>query len=407
MISFSNHSKYNTLLTGLWLVHALMVGLLIAINPNHYTTIDSHVYLSSAQNLLEGHGYVLMEGEGYRWNSTFPPGYSLSIALVARLTSLEVLWASKIVNLLCSALLLVFIRIRFGPRKALLLGSFLVWGPFLRLWAHTWSEPLFICVLLIWVDQYQRYQKNVGTIQFGGLLLCGFTLLSIRYAGIFIVLVALFHSFQALMDHKFRRYHGHLLLLSGIWTLGLLGYWQANLHWSGERYGGERILLDGALFENIRLFAAGISKSLLGYDIEATAEVTLANVLAPMRLLLLIGIGFEVKKNKIPLPNRRSFWPWGTLRVGFTYLIFLFTLRLISPFDAPGYRLLAPFMVLIWWALLYWLAQQKPNARVVTLGLLWIILSWVQLIPGTNLRGQLLLVENIWWDGILRHCILP
>src|SRR5690606_6488449 len=36
----------------------------------------------------------------------------------------------------------------------------------------------------------------------------------------------------------------------------------------------------------------------------------------------------------------------STLRLAMFYLLFLFVLRLISPFDPPGYRLLAPFTFL-------------------------------------------------------------
>ncbi len=139
----------------LWLFHSSLILFLAYINPNHYTTIDSQYYLESAKNILEGHSYTIREENGFHWNGTFPAGYSLAIALVSFCAKINVLWASKIVNIVATGIWFFFLNLWFGRNKSVLIGCILLLGSFLKLWPHTWSEPLFLVILFCWT--YQSY----------------------------------------------------------------------------------------------------------------------------------------------------------------------------------------------------------------------------------------------------------
>lgn len=368
----------------IWLIQSVLVGLLVYLNPNHFTTIDSGFYLESAASLLDGKGLTYTEGEERIWNGFFPLGYPASIALVALGTGVSVLWASKVVNLLASAVFLFLLQRWFGVRQAAFTGSLLLMGQFVKLWAHTWSEPLFLVLLFAWSYQFFKFPQRYVVI-----FLLGIALLLVRYAGIFIIPLSFL---VAAYDYsKNNSTQARLRLGYGlIWALGFGAYLLLNYSQSGEWYGGARFEASEPIPESILSFTKGLlNEAFLFRD----------TGFGGWDILFAIGLAIQLGMLGIWIRNRNqiSFAQTPVIRLAWTtaigYLIFLFLIRLFSPFDAPGYRLLSPFSFLFFWGILMGVHTliDTPKGRLTWGGI--ILVSWLHLLPQSNLESKL---KPIW-----------
>lgn len=372
----------------LWLGQLGLVGVLALFNPNHFTTIDSGYYLTSAQYLLSGQGYVYEEGDRLVWNGIFPLGYPALIAATSFLTQLPVLWASKVLNLLASAGLLCFIQRKHGPKKALLMGGLLLLGPFVKLWAHTWSEPLFLTLLFVWI----YYFFSEGT-HFLLTLALGLALLLVRYAGLFIVPLAAAMALFWLLKNQ-RQKAVYAALMAFLWTLGFIGYLWLNQVQSGEWYGGDRLSGGEAAGQVLLLFAQGLINELfLLRDTTFESGDVLFWLGAILQLVLVRLMGKVISgKGTFHQTDRPEQVPYFWL-TAVAYLLFLFVLRLISPFDAPGYRLLSPFTFLVLWGVLIRMAPYISIKRIKYLALALLLASWLHLLPQTDVMAKL---HGVW-----------
>lgn len=355
----------------LWLIQGTAIFTLATVNPNHYTTVDSGYYLSSAQALLDGEGYVIREDDQRIWNGYFPPGYSLCIAGIAFIFQVSVLWASKVVNWLASGLLIYFFQRKFSPGAVVILGAFLCSGIALKLWVHTWSEPLFLSLLFIWCYYYSRDRQRSGWLLFG----LGSLLIMVRYAGIFIVPVLLLSPGNITL--RSRRTDTGLAL--GLTMVFLLILWN-NYSQSGEPYGGSRFTEVTSLTETTKLFMIGlINEILLIRDINGQGIdwLSFSGIILQTVWCVIILKSGSIKQMDLSfcVKAARPF-----ISMAFCYLIFLFVLRLFSPFDAPGYRLLSPFTFLIITGCLSGLTL-KENPRKYFPWIFLIIISWLHLLP--------------------------
>ncbi|GAB2790706.1 hypothetical protein GCM10027275_39550 [Rhabdobacter roseus] len=375
-------------LVWLWLVQSALVLALAGINPNHFTTIDSGYYLAAAQNLLDGRGYVVLEEGRLVWNGTFPLGYPAAIALVSLLTTLPVLWASKVLNLLASGYFLYFLGNTLGTRRALVTGSVLLLGPFLKLWAHTWSEPLFLVVLFVWVRYFFAENRR-----WPGTFLLGLALMLVRYVGVFIVPLAVGAALYWNWKEQFHR-AGRAAALSLGWALSFGAYLGLNYLQSGFWYGGDRFTEPNPAGQVLILLGQGLLNELFLFrdtDFQQLDVLFLLGVL----IQVLLGTWLYLKRKDLPRLQRPRSAPttyaWLTAA---GYLLFLLVLRLLSPFDAPGYRLLSPFTFLILWGVLYQLTESTSRLRSLRwLGLLIILASWLHLLPQTDLAAKL---SGLW-----------
>lgn len=358
----------------LWGIHCILVLGICAINPNHFTTIDSGYYLQSAQNILNGNGYSILENGSYNWNSTFPPGYSVLISIVSFLTSLPVLWASKVLNLLISGIWFWQLKKWYGKDRALFTGSLLLFGSFVKLWCHTWSEPLFIVLLFNWVRVFFSYREKFLTA-----LLLGASLLSVRYAGVFII--GLSFGMSLYWFRKNQRKALEALVLSLLWSGGFCIWLLLNYHLSGEFYGSERFEEPDKIIEVIILFGKGLANELFLFG--DTKWQTL-DALFTFEILVQFFLFFQLSKALYKLPKADYF-----LVAAFTYLIFLVVIRTISPFDPPGYRLLAPFSFLIGCSLLFNLYDQLNSARFRMIFVSLLLFSWLHLLPQSDIVVKL------------------
>lgn len=386
--------KTNYLLLILWLIHSGLVLFLAYINPNHYTTIDSQYYLQSADNMLAGQGYTIREGNEYQWNGTFPIGYPAVISFVSFFTKINVLWSSKLVNIAASGIWLFFLNQEFGRRKSVVLGSVLFLGSFLKLWAHTWSEPLFLVVLFCWVYHF-NYLTNSPNVQKSRIiyvLILGLLLMLVRYAGIFIIPVAL--GYAVFWIYKKEKNKSLLFgLLAFFWSLGFVCYLYLNQYQSGEWYGGDRFKRRISIVENISAFSKGLLNELFlnqNTDFQSFDLLFLTGITFQIFIVLLLRKQWI---NKIVI----SKWAVTCWIIAGFYLVFLFTLRILSHFDEPGYRLLSPFTFLVLYSLLHSVPEEKLTGRLKNLLIVFIVFSWMEIIPknGSEKKVNFILQKHI------------
>ena len=383
--------KPNHPLILLWIFHSTLVLFLAYINPNHYTTIDSHYYLESAGNILQGHGYTIFEENEFRWNGTFPAGYSLAIAFVSFFTKTHVLWASKIVNIATTGIWFFFLNLWFGRKKSFLTGCILLLGCFLKLWAHSWSEPLFLVILFCWIYHFSRFSasSDLSISRLFSVLALGFLLMLVRYAGIFIIPLSVIYSVYYLL----KRENDKSLIaafLSVFWSAGFVFYLFLNYQNSEELYGGARFDENIMVAKNITSFAKGLMNkiSFFGNFTFHSFEV-----------FSFIGIAFQILLTALILKELgRKFvitkWVKHNFIIAFTYLIFLFILRIFSHFDEPGYRLLSPFTFLVLCGIIGGILDEQITIRLKNLLIIFIVISWVEIVPENDLKEK--------WSNIIR-----
>jgi len=370
----------------IWLLHSAIILLLAYINPNHYTTIDSHYYLESAANLLSGKGYTVVKNNLHHWNSTFPIGYSLTILIVSLLTETHILIASKLVNIAASGIWLIYLSYWFGREKSIMLSCILFFGSFLKLWAHTWSEPLFLIILFCWTYQFYALNKNpdFSKKSFSCFAFLGFMLISVRYAGIFIVptTLAVGADFLRKKNLSKAKFSGCLGLT---WTAFFAFYLWINKYKSGTWSGGERFDGKVDLVKNLTAFSKGILNELLIRDINFEVFTPTSIIETGIQIVV---ISFVIIQNRQKI-KESSFLAIHFWLVAIRYLLFLFTARLFSSFDEPAYRLLSPFSFL---ALCGFCLTFDINkfSKCVKFGLITLIIfSWLDLIPRHGIKIKL------------------
>ena len=363
----------------IWLLQCGLVLAIVFLNPNHFTTIDSGYYLESATHLLRGEGYTYTEGGQLVWNGVFPPGYPATISLVSLLTGLSVLWASKVVNLVAGGIFLFLVNHWFGDR-AVRIGCVLLLGQFVKLWAHTWSEPLFLVILFSWAYLFFNSQR-VWLI-----FILGILLILVRYAGVFIIPLSLVVAFLDIRRKEYPNAKSRALLGLG-WLVGFLSYLYLNHSLSGHWFGGERFGHQETFVHNLSLFAKGLLNELFLFrDTDFLYPDSLFIVGASLQMLLFVYAAKTVKVSSTFAQKPTSYL---FLTAG-SYLVFLFLIRSLSPFDPPGYRLLSPFSFLAIIGLLFLITPRLKNpGTFYRLGVVLLFASWLHLLPQADLEAKL------------------
>lgn len=395
------------LLLGFGLMGGGLVAL-ICLNPTHFTSIDSGYYLQSAANLLAGRGYVVADDGHWVWNGTFPPGYPALIVLFSRLTGLPVLWASKIVNggaVLLSAGL--WLR-RIGPERAIWLLSVWWTGGFLRILAYTWSETLFLVFLAEWAWGLNGFLQTPTPRWTIRLVLLSLGLFLVRYVGGYVVgfmllLSAAVHLIpthvQSLLRVGIRSgTAGSLLGVSGVVLAGMGAYGWLNYQLTGSVYGGARLLPTESAGWLITLFARSIGNELLlirDFLPSGTNELAWVGVAIQTIWLWLMSRQFRHLSSKPALQPPAP--PSSTVSlirlfvlVGGLYVLVLFGLRLLSPFNGPDARLMAPatFCILTAGLLRIGMADGAWQRKLRPYWFSLLVCSWLQLLPQADFKAK-------------------
>ena len=349
----------------------------VVVEPTGFVTPDSAYYLECAGNLLAGRGFyrsdvypIPVPRDPHRqvFFSTWPVGYPLLIAGVARLTTLSVFWASKLLNGLLLAAAFWLLR-RWWGHDAWKPALFFASGTVLEVFSATWSEVPFLVLLMAWVGQLVRHQRAPTFRTVLALLLLGWGLFLMRYVGGFVFIYTAGGAVLAGWRRQ-RRRAGSLWLVTAVGVAGALAYFYVNVRLGGTLTGGERLLPHA---ETWSFFAAGVGRALAGEWVVARSYAAnlpffswLGGALL-VQTVLLLWAGYRLHRRAVgpsawgpPGPLVGALW-----RVGLVYLIAIVVARRLSPFDPLGARLLSPVTLLVGLSGLGYLARQKEAWRAV------------------------------------------
>ena len=304
------------LLLAVWVLLGLLILGITTWHPTHATSPDSAHYLR-------------MAADWRTYDGTFPPGYSLLIWLVSAITSLPGLWVSKLVNWLTLGYFGWAWASRVGAKRAVwLLAIWLLPGN-LRIVTYTWSETVFIVLLLeaVWgMHRFSGEKTSSNALRVSGLLVALFW---IRYVGLFVAIIPRMRA------------SGHIVkrTLIGIASLLIL-----NIFLTGHLFGGPRLLLTEPWPELLNMAGIASLNELLLYDYRPERSLEIVG-LAMLGQFLIVGVmgwlGWQKKGWQLATFTQK---PLVRLLfgVGTTYFLTLFALRFISPFDPLNERLMAP-----------------------------------------------------------------
>ena len=310
-----------------------------------YLSSDSHDYLKLAQNLLNGNGFFLKSTQNSEevFFSMWPIGYSYSIFLVAKLSNLSVFWASKILNIIFIGLILFNLRLKFG-KNAYLLASIFLFASFIDLFTYTWSETMFVFIILSFAISLQNFIKKSDNLfqSFVFILLSTLLLFLTRYAGIYSFAVLLFFIFYFVYLKNYKK----TILIASILLINLIIiiiYFNIIYNETNHILGGERIFFPREFPEFILL----LMKALIGEIIIIDTHIRTTYfyiIIYSIYLLFNIVLLFHIyNKRKLFLDTKNNISNskfYGLL--GVIYYMFIILASYVIGFDSLNYRLLSP-----------------------------------------------------------------
>ena len=192
--SFKFSEKYWLFLIILGLIGTCMI-LLATRRYSAGVTPDSVLYISVARNIANGSGITT-------WNSdpliSEPPLYPIILAVVNYVFKIDPLLSARFVNALLFGLIiylsgLIFKKhLKSSPALVLLGTAFvLVSRTLVDVFLQTWTEPLFICFVLLTLLFYERYIEKRNTTSLVLLSLSTSLASLTRYMGIVLILTGI------------------------------------------------------------------------------------------------------------------------------------------------------------------------------------------------------------------------
>jgi hypothetical protein len=154
-------------------------------------TTDSIAYLDVARNLVAGKGFVLhTEGPLIWW----PPLYPLLLAFIGFATGLDPAVFAHLVNAVLFAIAiylsarLFHVGLRQRTAYGMLgVGAVVLSVPLSEIYAMTWSECLFIPLVLLYLVFVQRYRESRGMLSLAVMTLATALACLTRYIGVALV----------------------------------------------------------------------------------------------------------------------------------------------------------------------------------------------------------------------------
>lgn len=181
--------KYLTPIFLILLLAAFAINIInVAYREGVYITSDSDGYLREAVNLAVGNGFSYDGIAGYRSHfANWPILYPVMISALMLSTGINAYLASKIAAIIVTGLILLLIYIQFG-KDAFLPALALVNTGYMGLVYNTWSEPLFIFFMILFIMSLGRIAGKPDDLKTPyiclGISACGAFLT--RYFGLFL-----------------------------------------------------------------------------------------------------------------------------------------------------------------------------------------------------------------------------
>lgn len=352
------------------------------VSPSGCISPDSEYYLQAAHNLSIGKGhYITFEGKE-TFNAIWPMGYPLAIAGLHLLTGLSLFWSAKLVNLLC--LLCCFWGCwRLFGAKAWFVALPLCTGSMIKIWSYTWSEGLFLSLLLLfcwllgqlWASFQDRNSLDLSSnrpksthksqwLHFGGLIACGLGMFVVRYVGIFELIVFSVLIIKGFRERKPALSWRLLASLVIIFVLMLLYFWM-NFQHTGTLAGPVRNPDSSANNDFGWMVLKGLINEVLvvrDWDFQHLDLVFLGG------FIFQIFVGWKIWKAFLDTKNTifsGVIFEKILIFNAFSYAIVLIILRWFTPFTDLDYRYFAPMTLPLWMAFTVWLVRAEQQAVFV------------------------------------------
>ncbi|WP_299760207.1 hypothetical protein [uncultured Pontibacter sp.] len=362
--------KPDILLLLLYITMAAIIIFRVNVHGSGYLSPDSEAYLGLAQNLKEGHGLYTMsaDGIGRYYFSTWPVGYPVLIYLFSEISTLDVYWSSKVLNLIflgCGFLMLRHLNRPYAFILASVYGAY----TYMEVYSFTWSEAPFLLGILILAYLANQVWLNVK-VNRNILLICltCICLFLIRYIGAFSFGVPALLGLYLAFKHKYKL-SIKLFLAAIVPALFAGAYLYNNYLQSGFSTGFDR--LDGET-ESAGVFVVMLLKGLLN-EFLIIREFRLQNqpdylfyFTTVVQLLLLAFITMKLKRHYAFWQDlKKNSFPLICVGIGILYFLAVLVLRSVSHFDDLDYRLLSPLSFPVFIGIIYTIVTLPDNHKDV------------------------------------------
>jgi len=333
-------------------------------HPHGFLSPYSNHFLAIAQNQLSGNGYFEIDSQNTRFDSILQIGYPTLIFAAAKISRLNVVFASKIVNLLAIGLSLIIFRKLFG-KQAWIYGTVFFIGNIFSIFCNTLAEgPLIFC--LIWLCfglvQFDRTKKNHYLTH---IFLAALMAFFIRYIGIFSLCILLGTGLYYFTSHQKKESCKifSVFILSGL-SMGLFlyynysqtGFISGTIRLSATETPTELILMYGkALIRELNLIYSNINYGFNAFNF----KLLIISFVVEMVIFLAI---FSPKLKIQPRNDKLDICFYLFIGTGLIYLILIGMIRWKFKLDPLGSRFMAPFTSMIYLALISWVLL-KPDRQ--------------------------------------------
>ena len=376
----------------------------------NYCSPDSKYYLEVANNIKNGLGPVGPEVFGYdstqkslipyytktkfgdpdsytkTYFAVWPLAYPVSIVGISYITHINVLWASKIFNIVLLGITFLLLYHLFGSNAGsgiFYFGSFTM----IEISSYTWSENLVIPLFLLFIMAIKQIHESktfswipVFTFSFALLAMC-----VTRYASFIYFLVGAFIMVTYLIKKNTLQAKSLFYGLS-LSAIGFLSYLYINFYHTGYLTGMPRVDTQEYSYAQLfTMFYMGIFNQLhmiKQFRYNGNSDFALYLLFTAMQVVLIGYIVYVFKKAQLPF----KFDQISKLLIlnGFFYLIFITYMTSHSTIDAFDYRTLMPFSFPVMIAVLYVIEKKLRESHqesVILLIKVFFILSVLMNLP--------------------------
>jgi len=362
-------------------------------------TPDSVGYIATARHIASGIGVVTYDGAPL---IDQPPLYPVLLATVAYFSRTDPRSIANIVNAVLFGLIvylagLLFLKFSQSSVAFALVGttSITVSIPLVAVSLMAWSEPLFICFVLLYVVLFESYRAKVDTRSMVLLSLSVALACLTRYIGVILILTGIL-GILAFCRPNLRARIGHLVLFVSISALPI-GMWiMRNYVISGTLF-GPRASSIHSLSQNLSfMFNTLVNWYVPGRIREHRSMLMLTGAIAGF----LAGLSAREKWSKVT-SFLSEVGPVVLLTVA--YVGFLLVSSTNTAYDEIGDRLLSPVFVPITLLLLLiaakiltsvtnqWMSPKRVHILLAAATVLWLVYptrAAVSSIVNAMTRGQ-------------------
>ena len=337
----------------------LFVTLCLSIWVNGYLeginiSADSAGYLREAVNMAAGNGFHYDGMAGYEntWFANWPILYPAMIALVMKITGLEVYVASKVLSMILVGALIIILRVTY-KKDAWFYALFMTNLGLMYLYWYSWSELPFIIFMVLFVLSLHRVleAKENRAVNYVFLGISAFLCFLTRYFGIFTYFVIGLYILVLLFDKLFGSKKGDLrkvffmtiaAFVSGVMCIlylvnnkiqnGMPSGVSRSMWWD-DYQSLTNDLVKALLAEIFNIFHTEVPAYIAGLSYGKSVLIV---------FLFILVLAFFVFENVRRLSRESVF-----ITTGVVYYLMFIVIRYFSSMDTFYYRFFAPATFLI------------------------------------------------------------